>query len=424
LIGSTADPIFLLSRRRQLRYANRAWEALTGKTFEALRGAFCLPRKKKGTGPLRALLQTLAPPPEVMEGRTATLRRPVPPHRLGPPWWEIIFIPLRDGSGLTGILGCIRAVAGPEEPAGPAVLNEALMAIRLRAATAAPFDLLASGSAGMRRVEAQARLAATLKTPVWLTGEAGTGKETLARIIHFNGTTREQTFLGIDCAGLQPFLIRNMLFGLAGQVGARLGTVYLKNPETLPRDLQSELHEWFEEQDDPPRIISGSRLSSDASLRDGRLVDELVTMLNVLEIRLPPLRERPTHIVQLAGRILQRAMTDGKSPELAPDALDRLNRHNWPGNLHELGTVLREALKESAGGRIEAQHLPLYLRAPSTLPPLKPSPNLDEVLETVEARLIRIALLKSKGNKSEAADLLGIQRSRLLRRLESLKIES
>src|SRR5688572_29912160 len=160
LIGHSADPIFLLSRRRQLRYANKAWEALTGKSFETLRGSFCLPRKKKGTGPLRALLQTLAPPPEVMEGRLATVRRPVPPHRLGPPWWEISFTPLRDAVGLTGILGCIRGVLAPEETTGPAVLNEAMIAIRQRAATASSFDLLASESVEMQRVEAQARLAA------------------------------------------------------------------------------------------------------------------------------------------------------------------------------------------------------------------------------------------------------------------------
>ena len=373
---------------------------------------------------MRALLQTLAPPPEVMEGRLATVRRPIPPHRLGPPWWEISFIPLRDAAGLTGILGCIRGVAGAEESAGPAVLNEAMIAIRQRAATAASYDLLASESVEMQRVEAQARLAASLKTPVWLTGEPGAGKETLARIIHFNGKTREQTFLSIDCAGLQPFLIRNMLFGLAGQGGARLGTVHLKKPECLPRDLQSELHEWFEDQHDPPRIIAGSQLTSDASLRDERLVEELVAMLNVLEIRLPPLRERRSDIGQLAAAMLQREATDGKCSELAPDALDRLTRHTWPGNLHELASVLRETLKEAANGRIEATHLPLYLRAASTLPPLKPSPSLDEVLETVEARLIRIALLEAKGNKTEAADLLGIQRSRLLRRMESLKIES
>lgn len=423
LIGSSADPVFLLSRRRQLRYANRAWETLTGKTFEALRGAFCLPRKKKGTGPLRALLQTLAPPPEVMEGRPATVRRPVPPHRLGPPWWEITFIPLRDAAGFTGILGCIRSVAGPEEPMGPAVLNEAMISIRQRAAAAAAFDLLSGESVEMRRVEAQARLAASLTTPVWLTGERGAGKETLARIIHFNGITREQTFLSVDCAGLQPFLVRNMLFGLAGQEGARLGTVYLKNPEFLPRDLQSELYEWFEEQDHPPRFIAGSQLTSAASPHDDRLVEELATLLNVLEIRLPPLRERRSDIGRLAGEILLREASAAKSSDLAPDALDRLVRHDWPGNLHELGMVLREALKESAGGRVEAIHLPLYLRAASTLPPLKPSSSLDEVLETVEARLIRIALLKAKGNKSEAAELLGIQRSRLLRRIETLKIE-
>jgi DNA-binding NtrC family response regulator len=424
LLGSSADPIFLLSRRRQLRYANRTFETLTGKTLEALRGAYCLPRKKKGTGPLRALLQTLAPPPEAMEGRLVTLRRPVPPQRLGPPWWEITFIPLRDESGLTGILSCIRAVARLEEPAAPPVLNESLAAVRQSAAAAYSFDLLDSESNAMHRVAAQARLASKLKTPLWFSGEPGTGKETIARIVHFNGATREHTFLCVDCGGLQPFLIRNMLFGLAGQVGARLGTVYLKDPEMLPRDLQSELHEWYEEQDDPPRIICGSTITGDACVMDGRFLEELVAAFNVLEIRLPPLRERVVDLGRLAIDMLRRENAEQKAPELAADALDRLTRHNWPGNLRELSMVLREAFKESTGGRIEASHLPLYLRAPSTLPPPKPSPNLDEVLETVEARMIRIALLKAKGNKTEAADLLGIQRSRLIRRIEVLKIDS
>src|SRR5579862_9715559 len=96
LFHHSADPVFLLSRRRQLRYVNHAWETLTGKSGETMRGMFCLPRKKKGTQPLRMLLQALAPPPEVLAGRPATCRRPAPPARLGPPWWDVTFLPLRD----------------------------------------------------------------------------------------------------------------------------------------------------------------------------------------------------------------------------------------------------------------------------------------------------------------------------------------
>lgn len=423
LIGSSADPIFLLSRRRQLRYANKAWETLTGKSFETLRGSFCLPRKKKGTGPLRALLQALTPPLEVLAGRPTLVRRPSPPHRLGPPWWDITFIPLRDGDGLTGILGHIRAVAGSASAEATGNISEKLVALRQHAVADASFERLASEHLAMQRVEAQARLAAEFKSPVWITGEAGVGKETLARIVHFNGVTREQTFVGVDCAGLQPFLIRNMLFGLAGQAGTQLGTVYFKNPESLPRDLQTELLTWYEEQEDPPRIAIGSQNLAGPSARDERLLDEFVSTFGVFEIRLPPLRERTSDLSRLSAEWLQReSIADGPAAELSAESLDSLVRHTWPGNLRELAEVLRNAHANSAGKRIEPSHLPLYLRTAGAPVSTRPMPKLDEVLETVEARLIRRALAKAKGNKSEAADLLGIPRTRLLRRLETLGI--
>ncbi len=179
---------------------------------------FCLPRKKKGTQPLRMLLQALAPPPEVLAGRPVTLRRPVPPARLGPPWWDVTFLPLRDADGLTGILGFIRVVEHMAAATGhSAGLTEAMIALRQRVASRFSYDLLQSESPAMRRIEAQARLAAGAAAPVWIVGEAGTGKETLARVIHYEGAARDRTFLAIDCPALQPYLIKAMLFGHAGQ---------------------------------------------------------------------------------------------------------------------------------------------------------------------------------------------------------------
>ena len=411
LFQHSADPVFLLSRRRQIRYVNRAWETLTGKFAEAVRGAFCLPRKKKGTAPLRALLQMLAPPPEAMAGRTITVRRPVPPARLGPPWWDLTFIPLRDDAGLTGILGFIHVGDAPAELESHTGFSESIVALRQQTAVRFTFDLLASETSAMQRIESQSRLAASNRTPVWIVGEAGTGKETLARVIHFQGCTAERTFVAVDCRGLQPFLIRNMLFGYAGQAGTRLGTIFLKEPARLPREMQTELLDWFEEQDAPPRIVVGSRDQSGDDLRAGRLVDEFHTSFNVLEIRLPPLRERLPDLARLIGRL--------SAKEVAPEALDLLRRHYWPGNLRELGDVLRAA----ASTRIEPAHLPLHMRT-GFAPPKRPAPKLDEVLEQVEVRMIRLALKKAKGNKSEAADALGVPRARLLRRIEMLKIGS
>jgi hypothetical protein len=423
LFQHSADPVFLLSRRRQLRFANRAWEAATGRPFEALRGSFCLPRKKKGTGPVRALLQAHAPPAEVLEGRALTVRRPAPPARTGPPWWDVTFIPLRDETGLTGILGFVRVIGAPAAAPSGGGFSEAIITLRQRTAAHFSYDLLASESAAVQRVEAQARLAAGLRAPVWISGEMGTGKETLARVIHFQGVTREQTFLAIDCAGLQPFLVRGMLFGHVGQAGPRLGTVYLKDPASLPRDLQAELLDWVEELDAPPRVVAGSRDLAGDDLRSGRLLPEFHAALNVLEIRLPPLRERLSDLPRLAEEFLRRSVDVGAPPELARDARDALIRHPWPGNLREYGEVLRDAFAASGGKRIELAHLPLPLRTKELPPAEAPVPNLDVVLGQVEARLIRLALRRAMGNKSEAADLLGVPRARLLRRIESLKIE-
>src|SRR5262245_56914998 len=142
LFQHSAAPVFLLSRRRQLRYVNHAWETLIGKSLETVRGMFCLPRKKKGTQPLRMLLQALAPTPEVMEGRIITARRRAPPSRVGPPWWEVTFVPIGDANGLINILGFVHVVT-PVVPAQPTgVQSEALASLRQQTANRYCFDLL------------------------------------------------------------------------------------------------------------------------------------------------------------------------------------------------------------------------------------------------------------------------------------------
>jgi transcriptional regulator with PAS, ATPase and Fis domain len=424
LFQNAIDPVYLLSRRRQLRFANRAWESLTGRTFEAFRGAFCLPRKKKGSGPVRALLQALAPPPEAIDGRPRTVRRPAPPGRAGPPWWDITFVPLCDTDGLTGIFGFIRVVGQTAEAKGIGQLPGNLAALRHQAIERYSFDVLPCSAPVMARVAAQARLAASLKIPVWIQGEAGTGKEFLARVIHFQSDARERVFLAVDCAGLQPFLLKNVLFGHLGLAEQGLGTIFLKDPGALSRDLQAELLDWLDENDDPPRIMVGSAQSPDADVQAGRLVSEFVTAFNAFEIRLPPLRHRLEDLPDLVNRFIDRGMkSDVNPPDVAVDGLAIIARHSWPGNLRELRAAVRVATAAADGQRIEARHWPLYVRAPVSAAPAPDGPKLDEVLETVEARLIRLALRKAKGNKSEAADQLGVPRARLLRRIEYLKIE-
>jgi DNA-binding NtrC family response regulator len=336
----------------------------------------------------------------------------------------VTFIPLHDADGLTGILGFIRPVGTPTAAKGHGGLTADMIALRQSAVQRFSFDLLASDVPAMQRVEAQALLAAGLQSPVWLIGEGGTGKETLARIVHYNGPLRDQPFLGLDCSGVQPFLLKNMLFGAAGVLASRPGAIYFKDAEALPRDLQAEVLNWVEESDDPPRIMIGVREVAGASAPFSNLLPEFSAAFDVFEIRLTPLRERLADLPRLSADFLGRdAGASGTAPEIASEAIEVLARHSWPGNLRELAAALRDARGDAAGKRIEAGHLPLYLRAAHNPPPEKEMPKLDDVLERIEAQLIRLALRRAKGNRSEAADALGVQRARLLRRIESLGID-
>ena len=430
LFQQSTEPIFLLNRRRRLRFVNHAWEALTGRSADSVFGLSCLPRTQRGERLDQALAQTLAPPPEVLAGAPLSVRRPVPPAHLGPPWWDIHFLPLRDGTGVLGILGRIT-VAGAIPERGPATtggFTEGLAGLRQRAAARFTFERFASAAGGMARALAQARAAAQSRSPVWLIGEPGNGKETLARVIHFQSVTREQTFLAIDCAGLQPYLIRNMLFGHAGlSSGARLGTIYLKEPGALPRDLQAEVLDWLAEQDEQPRLISGSAVDPVREMKAGRVAEEVIAAWAVLEIRLPPLRERRADLPRLID-----SLAPPSAPPLSASVRDLLQAYDWPGNCRELRSVLIETYRAADGKAVEVAHVPLNLRRklghaqavqdrPGTTG--EPSLLLGPTLEEVERNLIRLALKRAKGNKAEAAELLGVGRTQLWRRIRELKLE-
>jgi len=430
LFQQSTEPVFLLNRRRRLRFVNHAWEALTGRSADSVFGLSCRPRTQRGERLDQALAQTLAPPPEVIAGAALSVRRPVPPAHLGPPWWDIHFLPLRDANGVLGILGRIAVVGASSErpPTGAAGFTEALAGLRQRMASRFTFELFASTSTGMARALAQARAAARGRSSVWIIAEPGSGKETLARVIHFQGVTREQTFLAVDCAGLQPYLVRNMLFGHAGMAsGGRLGTIYLKEPGALPRDLQAELLDWLAEQDEPPRLIAGSAIDPVRDVQAGRVGEEVIVAWAVLEIRLPPLRERRADLPRLID-----SLRPPSAPPLSAPVLDLLQAHVWPGNCRELRSVLIEAYRAADGKPVEPAHLPLDLRRkvghaqamqdrPGTTG--EPSLLLGPTLEEVERNLIRLALKRAKGNKSEAAESLGVGRTQLWRRIRELKLE-
>lgn len=421
LFHQATDPVFLLNPRRRLRYVNRAFEAAARVPADAVLHEYCHPRKVQTDLPAarRALLQTLAPPAEAMRGQVARVRRPVPPARLGPPWWDITFVPLRESDKLIAVLGVISPVGAPGPTGGGRGLSESLAALRQQAVERTPLSLFEGESSLMRRLRAQAELAAKTLAPVWLVGGPGTGKETLARAIHYHGATRELAFAGIDCAGLQPYLIRSLLVGHNGLVETgKVGTLYLKDPEALPPDLQAELIEWGELLADECRVVVGAAGAPGVT-------PEFRAAFGVIEIHLPSLIDRRDDL----PRLLAAALDDEGSPGISPEAVAVLSGWGWPGNLREFRAVVRGAVRRAAGGRVEVGHLPLALRRAATdakatagVTRERPAPKLDEVLEQVERRMIELALRKTRGDQTAAADLLGVYRSRLVRRIKALDL--
>jgi transcriptional regulator with PAS, ATPase and Fis domain len=409
----STTPVFVLGKGRRLRFANPAWEKLTGVKLADALGMVCSARRT--STPLAA---ALAPTAEAQAGKPDRARRAAPGSRAGTQWWDIAFAPLAGDDGPVGIVGFVTVV-GESTPHAARKLPASVAALREKHAACFSLDLFAGTSPAGERFLAQLRHAAQSAAPVWLAGEPGSGKETAARVVHHAGAARDRAFVGVDCAGLQPYLVESLLFAHGGLIGSgHVGTLYLKDPAALPRDLQQKLADLFAETQNAPRLICGSARTAQEEVTAGRLVPEFHTALSVLELRVPPLRDRLDDLPRFAAHFLPGVAVE-------PAAFDVLDLQPWPGNLRELADALGAAAATAGKGPVEREHLPYELRARAGVepPPVPPKPlTLDPLLEAVEKRLILLALRRVNNHQTEACELLGIFRARLWRRLEALGI--
>lgn len=357
------------------------------------------------------LSQTLAPPPEVWRGQSTRVRRALPSQEHGPPWWDIGFVPLMESADrVKAVLVTLKQTNG--EAGKSRSLPANLATVKQHHADAFTFDLFDTTIPKSQHCVAQARLAAKLSIPLWIMGEPGLGKETLARVIHHNGSSRERAFVSLDCAGLQPYLVEGLFFGKGGLLrSGQVGTLYLKQPQSLARDLQDRLTKLLlQPRSALPRLICGSTASP--------VIESLMPIFeshfSTLRIELVPLRDRLSDLPRLIDRIVA-------DVRLTDNALSLLRAYAWPGNLRELSSVLRAASIQARGAIIYHKHLPKVLREAyliETMPPrTKPRTwTLDSVLAEVERRLIEDAMAKTNQSQTDAAKLLGVPRARLWRK--------
>ncbi len=415
-----AQPVFLLNRRRRILFVNRAWETCTGLALAEVRGRVCRRRGRSASVEHdETLLGACAPPAEALAGASCMARRRNP---CGPGWWEIQFQPLAGTSDLLGILGTIRILGASAE--APFSLPEKLMGIRDRQAHRYRLDEFGGGTPLLDRVREQARLAAQTRMPITLVGEAGVGKEWLARAIHLQSTQRERYFACLDAERVPAPLLGEILYGpRSRQTG--IGTLFLREPAFLPREWQGRIADTLRlgESPDFPRLMLGYRNDACAEVEAGRLLEDLHCAASPMTITIPPLRDRLAELPRFAELFLKRAgeLASHSVQSVSPDALKALAAHAWPENLRELQEVVRDASRRAKGERIELADLPFTVKH-APLPPERRLP-LDAILEQVERRLIVLALRLAQNNQTRAAELLEIWRPRLLRRMDKLEIK-
>jgi DNA-binding NtrC family response regulator len=285
---------------------------------------------------------------------------------------------------------------------------------------------------------------------VLITGESGTGKELVARAIHFGSPRTSGPFVAVNCVAIPADLAESILFGhtRGAFTGATMdrkgyfeladgGTLFLDEIGDMPAALQAKLLRVLEDGRITPlggtrekkvdvRVVAATNADLQSSIAAGTFRQDLYFRLAQFPVHLAPLRERPEDIPLLALHFLHLFATEmGTSiPAVDPAVMSVLSRYPFPGNVRELKNVIERALIESSGGQVRPEHiyitktdLPISRTAPSTILSTELTADLPLNLEAAENLLIKRALSETGGNIAEAARLLGINRTRIYRKL-------
>jgi DNA-binding NtrC family response regulator len=282
--------------------------------------------------------------------------------------------------------------------------------------------------------------------PVLILGESGTGKELVARSIHYSGPRKQRPFAPVDCSSLVPTLIESELFGyvkgaFTGAMQAKQGlleaaqggTLFLDEIGDMPVDLQAKLLRALQEREVKPvgsterrrinvRIIAATNRDLESAIRGGTFRQDLYFRLNVVQVKIPPLRDRKSDIPILVTAFLEK-FSDPQGPvrTISEDAMHRLIAYDWPGNVRELENAIERAVALGSGPIVHVGDLPSNLQYPST----ERAPEKNEILplDELERRAILRTLRETGGDKLSAARMLGIGKTTLYRKLKQYHME-
>lgn len=317
--------------------------------------------------------------------------------------------------------------------------------------SARKYENIIGSSSAMKSVFDIMRRVSDLDSSVLITGESGTGKELIARALHNRGPHKDGPFIAVNCTAMPKSLLESELFGHVGGAftGARKahdglflqadgGTLFLDEIGDMPVELQPKILRAIEQRTVRPiggdkevsfdvRIIAATNQDLDEAVEQQRFREDLYYRLNVIALKLPPLRARHNDIMLLAQNYIEHfaAATDKKVTGISAPAAERLLNYSWPGNVRELRNYIESAVALTDHEKIVAEDLPEKIRAYKKSELRIDTDNPDELhsMEEVERRYIEHVLKSTGGNKTNAANILGFDRKTLYRKLEKYKID-
>jgi two-component system nitrogen regulation response regulator NtrX len=321
---------------------------------------------------------------------------------------------------------------------------------RLRREVSGQFAMIGD-SAALQNVREQIARVAPAHSRVLILGESGTGKELVARAIHEASERFRQAFIKVNCAAIPEDLIESELFGhekgaFTGATTSRDGkflladggTIFLDEIGDMSLRVQAKVLRVLQEGEFERvggsqtlrvdvRVIAATNKNLEEEVRRGRFREDLWFRLNVVPIYAPPLRSRKEDIPALVQYFLEHYCRENgfRPKQMAPDAMTRLQSHDWPGNIRELRNTIERLVIMTPGDLITAADLPLSLQTPQPMinRTFQPGQTLREVRDQVERDYILACLGATGGNVTQAAQILGIERSNLHKKMRALGID-